>query len=56
MANYANEQFHSYVKNTEVKEQILLTSPVLENLSKAKKLHEFVKDILKEKHKQKDVD
>ena len=28
MANYANEQFHSYVKNTEVKEQILLTSPV----------------------------
>ena len=37
MANYANEQFHSYVKDTNIKQQILLTNPVLENLNKAKK-------------------
>ena len=56
MANYANEQFHSYVKDTDIKQQILLTNPIPENLNKAKKLDEFVKDILKEKHKQKDMD
>ena len=56
MVNYANEQFHSYVKDTDIKHQTLLTNPVPENLKKAKKLDKFVKDILKEKHKQKDVD
>ena len=55
MGNYANEQFHSYVKDTDIKQQILLTNLVLENLNKAKKLDEFVNDNLKEKHKQKDV-
>ena len=50
MANYANKQFHSYVKDTDTKQQILLTNPVPENLSK--KLDELVEDILKEKHKQ----
>ena len=55
VANYANEQFHSYVKDTEIKQQILLTNPVPENLNKAKKFGEFGKDILKEKHKQKDA-
>ena len=49
MANYANEQFHSYVKDSDIKQQILLTNPVPENLNKAKKLDEFVKNILKEK-------
>ena len=49
MANYANEQFHSYVKDTDIKQQILLTNPVPENLNKARKLDEFVKNILKEK-------
>ena len=49
MANYANEQFHSYVKDTDIKQQILLTKPVPENLNKAKQLDEFVKNILKEK-------
>ena len=42
--------------DADIKQQILLTNPVPENLNKAKKLGEFVKDILKEKHKQKDVD
>ena len=56
MANYANEQFHSHVKDTDIKQQIWLTNPVPQNLNKAKKLDEFVKDILKEKYKQKDVD
>ena len=49
MANYANEQFYSYVKDTDIKQQILLTNPVPENLNKARKLDEFVKNILKEK-------
>ena len=56
MVNYGNEQFHSYVKNTDIKQQILLTNPIPESLNKSKKLDELVKDILKEKHKQKDVD
>ena len=42
--------------DADIKQQILLTNPVPENLNKAKKLGEFVKDILKEKHKQKGVD
>ena len=54
MGNYANEPFHSYVKDTDIKQQILLTNPLPENLNKTKKLDEFVKVILKEKHKQKD--
>ena len=56
MTNYANEQFHTYMKGADIKHQILLTNPIPENLNKAKKLDEFVKDILKEKHKQKDED
>ena len=56
MANYPNEQFVSCVKDADIKQQILLTNSVLENLNKAQKLDEFVKNILKEKHKQKDVD
>ena len=37
MANYANEHFHTYVKDTDIKHQILLTNPVPESLNKAKK-------------------
>ena len=35
MVNYANEQFHSNVKNADIKEKKLFTSPVPENLNKA---------------------
>ena len=48
MANYANAQFHSFVKDTDIKQQILLANPVPENLNKAKKIDEVVKDIQKE--------
>ena len=34
IANYTNEQFHSYVKDTDIKQQILLANPVPENLNK----------------------
>ena len=37
MANHANEHFHTYVKDTDIKHQILLTNPVPESLNKAKK-------------------
>ena len=56
MANYPNKQFDSYVKDADIKQQILLTNPLTENLNKAKKINEFVKDILKENYKHKDVD
>ena len=44
------------MKDTDVKQQILLTKPVPENLNKAKKRYKFMKGIIKEKRKQKDVD
>ena len=56
MANYPNKQIDSYVKDADIKQQILLTNPLTENLNKAKKINEFVKDILKENYKHKDVD
>lgn len=37
MVNYANEQFHSYLKNADIKEKVLFASPVPENLNKIKK-------------------
>ena len=36
IANYADEQFDSYVKEIDIKQQILLTNPVPENLNKGK--------------------
>ena len=56
MANYPNKQFDSYVKDADIKQQILLTNPLTENLNIAKKIDEFVKDILQENYKHKDVD
>ena len=44
------------MKDTDIKQQIWLANPVPQNLNKAKKFDKFVKDILREKYKQKDVD
>ena len=52
MANYANVTSNFIaMSSSSIKQQILLTNPVPENLNKAKKLEEFVKDILKENDK-----
>ena len=44
------------MKDPDIKKQVLLKNPVPNNVNKAKKLDEFVRDILKEKHKPRDLD
>ena len=54
MAEYANTHFETYVKEADLKHQILMENPVADNLDQVKKLDDFVRDILKDKLKQKD--
>ena len=56
IAKYINDHFATYMKDADIKKQILLQNPVPENVNKAKKLDEFVRDILKDKHKPRDLD
>ena len=51
MANYANKYFEEYVPEDSLKEAILCQNPVPDNLDNVKKLDDFLRDILKEKHK-----
>ena len=56
MSEYANTHFETYVKEADLKQQILTENPVLDNLDQVKKLHDFARDILKDTGKQKDLD
>ena len=56
MAEYANKQFETYVKEADLKQQILMENPAPDNLDHVKKLDDFVHDILEDKYKQKDLD
>ena len=56
MVEYANTHFETYVKEADLKQQILMENLVLDNLDQVKKLDNFVRDILKDKRKQKDLD
>ena len=56
MAEYANTHFETYVKEADLEQQILTENPVPDNLDQVKKLDDFVRDILKDKRKQKDLD
>ena len=56
MVEYANTLFETYVKEADLKQQILTENPVPDNLDQVKKLDDFVRDIWKDKHKQKDLD
>ena len=56
MSEYANTHFETYVRETYLKQQISTENPVLDNLDQVKKLHDFARDILKDKGKQKDLD
>ena len=56
MAKYANDNFEEYIKDRDVKKAVLVENPVPNNLDSVKKLDDFVHDILKEKHKQSDID
>ena len=44
------------MKEADLKQQILMTNVVPDNLDKVKKLEDFVRGILKDKQKQKDLD
>ena len=55
-AKDANAHFESYVKEADLKQQILTENLVPDNLDQLKKLDHFIFDILKDKRKQKDVD
>ena len=44
------------MKEADLKQQILTENPVPDNLDQVKKLDNFVRDILKDKCRQKDLD
>ena len=56
MAEYANTHVETYVKEADLKQQIVMENPVPDNLDQVKKLDDFVRDILKDQRKQKDLD
>ena len=56
MAEYANTHFETYVKDADLKQQILTENPVPDYLDQVKNFDDFVCNILKDKHKQKDLD
>lgn len=55
MAKYANTHFKTYVKEADIKQQVLVENPMPDNLEQVKKLNDFVHYILKGKYKQKDL-
>ena len=55
MVEYTNTYFETYVKKADLKQQILMENPVPDYLEQVKKLDNFVRDILKDMRKQKDL-
>ena len=51
MASYVNKYFEEFIPEGDLKEAILMQSPVPENMDTVKKLDDFFKDLLKEKNK-----
>ena len=49
MASYANKYFEEFIPEGGLKEAILTQNPVPENMETLKKLDDFLKDLLKEK-------
>ena len=56
MAEYSNTHFETYVKEADLKQKILTENPVPDSLDQLKKLGNFVRNISKDKFKQKDLD
>ena len=56
MAQYANVNFNTHIKETDLIKTVLIKNPAPENINPVKTLDDFVKDILKDKKKQKDID
>ena len=55
MVEYTNTYFETYVKEVDLKQQILMENLVPDYLQQVKKFDNFVRDILKDKRKQKDL-
>ena len=55
-AQYANVNFDTYIKEADLIKAVLIKNPVPENINPVKTLDDFVKNILKGKKKQKDLD
>ena len=55
MAQYANVNFDTYIREADIIKAALIQNPVPENINPVKTLNDFVKDILKDKKKQKDL-
>ena len=53
---YANVNFDTYIKEPDLIKAVLIKNPVPENINPVKTLNDFVKNILKGKKKQKDLD
>ena len=56
MAQYANVNFNTHIKEADLIKTVLIKNPAPENINPVKTLDDFVKDILKDKKKQKDLD
>ena len=56
MAQYANVNFNTHIKEADLIKTVLIKNPAPENINPVKTLDDFVKDILKDKKKQKDID
>ena len=53
LAKDATTNLETYIKQANLKQQILIEDPVPDNLNQVKKLDDFVCHILNDKHKQK---
>ena len=56
MAKYTNVNFDTFIKEADLIKAILIKNPVPENINPVKALDDSVKDIYKDKKKQKDLD
>ena len=56
MVQYANVNFDTYIKEADLTKAVFIKNPVPENTNPVKTLDDFVKDILKDKKKKKDLD
>ena len=56
MAQKANVNCNTYIKDTELVKAVLIKNPVSQNIDPMKTLDDFVKDLVKDKKKLKDLD
>ena len=55
MAQYANVNFDTYMKEADLIKAVLIKNPVPENINPVKTLYDIVKHILQDKKKQKNL-